>query len=259
MGDLMESTGLKILQQLSLAFSLIAIATFANAQDYKVPAGTPDYIRQAVESSARPDAAVIRDVNRKPAEVLTLSGIKPGDKVAEFAGFGQYYTYMLSDIVGPKGSVTMYDLPYTEARNGDNSRAFVASHPNTSYVVKDYNELSLPGDFDIVYIVLYYHDLPLNDVDTAKLNQKIYDALKPGGIYLVVDHNAEPGSGTRDTRQLHRIDPEVIAQEIQSAGFRLVERSNLLAHSDDDHSKMVFDPQLRGLTDRTVFKFQKPE
>jgi len=255
----MNNAGMNRIQQLGLGLSFTVMAAFTCAQEYKVPAGTPDYIRQAVESTQRPEAAVARDSNRKPAEVLTLSGIKPGDRVAEFAGFGQYYTYMLSDIVGSSGSVTMYDLPYTEARNGDNSRAFVASHPNTSYVVKDYNELSLPADIDVVYNVLYYHDLPLNNIDTASLNKKIFDALKPGGVYLLVDHNAAPGSGTRDTQQLHRIDPEVIAEEIQSAGFKLVERSNLLAHPEDDHSKMVFDPQLRGQTDRTVFKFQKPE
>jgi predicted methyltransferase len=82
--------------------------------------------------------------------------------------------------------------------------------------------------------------------------------LKPGGIFFVVDHNAAPGSGTRDTKTLHRIDPAIIKKEITAAGFELVEESKLLAHAGDDHTKMVFSPGLRGLTDQTIFKFRKP-
>jgi predicted methyltransferase len=109
-----------------------------------------------------------------------------------------------------------------------------------------------------VFNVLYYHDLPLNNIDTAALNKKIFDALKPGGVFFIVDHNAAPGSGTRDTKQLHRIDPEVIKKEVKAAGFELVEDSKLLAHAEDDHTKMVFTPGTRGTTDQSVLKFRKP-
>jgi len=226
---------------------------------YVIPAGTPAYIRHAVESPDRSAEQKARDANRKPAELLTLSGIKPGQKVVEFASFGQYFTVMLSDIVGPKGAVYMYDLPYTEKRAGEASRAFVAKHPNSKYEIIDYNKLELPQKVDIVFNVLYYHDLSLNDIDTASLNARIFKALKPGGIFFVVDHNAAPGSGRRDTKALHRIDPEVIKQEVTAAGFELVEESKLLARPEDDHTKMVFTPGLRGLTDQTVFKFRKPK
>jgi predicted methyltransferase len=154
--------------------------------------------------------------------------------------------------------VYMYDLPYTEKRAGEASRAFVAAHPNSKYEVIDYNKLELPQKVDIVFNVLYYHDLSLNDIDTASLNARIFKALKPGGIFFIVDHNAAPGSGRRDTKALHRIDPEVIKQEVKAAGFELVEESKLLARPEDDHTKMVFTPGLRGLTDQTVFKFRKP-
>ncbi len=129
---------------------------------------------------------------------------------------------MLSDIVGAKGKVLMYDLPYTEQRSGAASRAFVAAHPNSKYELVDYNTLKLPENVDIVFNVLYYHDLPLNNIDTASLNKRIFDALKPGGVFFIVDHNAAPGSGTRDTKALHRIDPEVIKKEVSAAGFELV-------------------------------------
>jgi predicted methyltransferase len=231
----------------------------AVAPEYAVPAGTPAYVRSAIESPARPADQKARDANRKPAELLTLSGIKPGDHVVEFASFGQYFTSFLSDIVGPKGKVYMYDLPYTEKRAGAASRAFVAAHPNCTYELVDYNKLELPQRVDIVFNVLYYHDLSINDIDVASLNARIFKALKPGGIFFVVDHNAAPGSGRRDTKTLHRIDPALIKQEVTAAGFELVEESHLLARAEDDHTKLVFTPGLRGLTDQTIFKFRKPK
>jgi predicted methyltransferase len=251
----------------AIIFSLTALAiapasTWAQAgapsAAYVMPSSIPTYIRKAVESPERSAEQKARDVNRKPAELLALSGVKPGDRVVEFASFGQYFTTLLSPIVGPKGMVYMYDLPYTEKRAGESSRAFVAAHPNTHYELIDYNKLELPQNIDIVFNILYYHDLSLNDIDVANLNARIFKALKPGGIFLVVDHNAAPGTGRGATKALHRIDPEVIRQEVTAAGFELVDQSNLLAHPQDDHTKMVFTPGLRGLTDQTVFKFRKP-
>jgi predicted methyltransferase len=253
---------------LSLSLTVAAMAGFqttlaadapAAPAAYVMPANTSAAIRKAVENPARSDAEKARDANRKPAELLTLSGVKPGDKVVEFAAFGQYFTTLLSDIVGPKGSVLMLDLPYTEERAGPKSRAFVAAHPNAKYEVVDYNKVELPQNVDSVFNVLYYHDLSLNNIDTAVLNNKIFKALKPGGTYFIVDHNARPGSGTEDTKKLHRIDPEVIRKEITAAGFELVQQSNLLAYPSDDRTQMVLAPGLRGMTDQSVFVFRKPK
>ena len=230
-----------------------------DAPAYTLPAGTPAYVRAAIEDPARPAEQRARDANRKPAELLMMSGIRPGHTVVEFASFGQYFTTFLSDIVGPSGMVYMYDLPYTEKRSGHASRAFVAAHPNSHYQLVDYNTLQLPQKVDEVFIVLYYHDLFINKIDTANLDARIFTALKPGGTLLIVDHNAVAGSGTTDTAKLHRIDPAVIRKELKAAGFTLVKESDLLAHPDDDHSQMVFSPALRGLTDQTVFVFRKPK
>lgn len=218
----------------------------------------PQYVRDAVASKDRPAADVARDAARKPAELLALSGVKPGDKVVEYGAFGQYFTRFLSEIVGPKGSVTMIDLPYTEQRSGKAGRDFVAAHPNTKYVIEDYNTAELPANLDAVVIVLYYHDLSLNKIDVAKFNARVFQALKPGGTYFIVDHNARPGSGREDTQKIHRIDPAVIKQEIQAAGFELVADSKLLANPADDHTAMVFSGGIRGETDQSVFKFRKP-
>jgi len=225
---------------------------------YNIPAGVPDYVRKAVQSPERTPAMTARDADRKPAELLVLSGVKPGDKVVEFASFGQYFTTMLTSLVGEKGMIYMYDLPYLERNSGAASREFAAKHPNTKFEFIDYNALQLPENVDVVLNVLYYHDLMLNKIDVAALNGKIFKALKPGGIFFIVDHNAAPGSGTRDTEKLHRIDPEVIKKEVKAAGFELVEESKLLANPEDDHSWMPFAPGKRGTTDQVVLKFRKP-
>jgi predicted methyltransferase len=253
LGALMSGVVLGALGSVAVAADAKPAATY-----YQVPKNAPKYIRTAVDSP-RPALQMSDDKNRKPAELLMLSGIKPGDKVVEFASFGQYFTPMFSSIVGPKGHVYMYDLPYTEARSGAKSREFVAAHPNSTYELVDYNTMKLPQKVDIVFNVLYYHDLPLNNIDTASLNKRIFEALKPGGVFFIVDHNAAPGSGTRDTKALHRIDPEVIKKEVTAAGFELVAESKVLAHADDDHSKLVFTPGVRRLTDQSVFKFRKPK
>jgi predicted methyltransferase len=237
--------------------ALPAIADDAPA--YTLPPGAPAYIRAAIDDPARPAEQRARDANRKPAELLMMSGIRPGNTVVEFASFGQYFTSFLADIVGPKGKVYMYDLPYTDKRAGEASRAFVAAHPNSQYQLVDYNTLELPQKVDEVFMVLYYHDLFINHIDTASLDTRIFNALKPGGIFLVVDHNAKPGSGITDTPKLHRIDPAVIRKEVTAAGFKLVKESNLLAHPGDDHTQIVFSAGLRGLTDQTVFVFRKPK
>jgi predicted methyltransferase len=244
---------------LVLATLIGCIATAAaDAPLYVVPAGTPAYVRHAVELPARSATDKARDEARKPAELLVLSGVKPGDRVVEFASFGQYFTTMLSDIVGPKGLVYMYDLPYTEKFSGEASRKFAAGHANTRFEFVDYNGLELPSEVDVVFNVLYYHDLALNKIDVAALNRRIFAALKPGGVFFVVDHNAEPGSGTRDEEKLHRIDPKTIRDEVTAAGFELVTESKLLAHPGDDHTQLTYKGPMKGITDQTVFKFRKP-
>ena len=229
-------------------------------QAYVIPAGTPAYVRAAVQSAERSSAMTGRDALRKPAETLTLSGIEPGQRVVEIAGFGQYYTTLLSAIVGADGEVHVFDLPYTEARNGAAARAFTDAHPNTTYNVVDYNAAEFPDDVDIVFNVLYYHDLIINDIDTAAMNAKLFAALKPGGRYVIIDHKAEDGSGWRDAESLHRMGAEKIVEEVTAAGFVLSVDSNLLANPADPRTTRIsFTPGERGTTDQAFFVFTKPE
>ena len=135
----------------------------------------------------------------------------------------------------------------------------MTEHANTYYHLVNYDVADLPANVDVVFNVLYYHDLPIFNIDVDVLNKKIYDALKPGGVFLVIDHNAEAGSGLRDIESLHRIDPAVVEEQILAAGFELEVKSDMLAHPEDDRTAMVFSPGTRGGTDRTIWKFVKPE
>lgn len=230
----------------------------APPKPYTIPANVPDYVRKAVQLPERTAAQTARDADRKPAELLALSGVKPGDRVVEIASFGQYFSTLLSSVIGEKGLLYMYDLPYLEARTGAASKAFVAAHPNSRFEIVDFNTVQLPQNIDVVFNVLYYHDLSINKIDVASMNSRVFKSLKPGGVYFIVDHNAAPGSGRRDTDKIHRIDPELIKSEVKAAGFELVEESKLLASPDDDHTWMPFTPGKRGTTDQSVFKFRKP-
>ena len=154
--------------------------------------------------------------------------------------------------------VYMVDMPWTDRFGGEAGRAFDAAHDNATYTQAHYNQMQLPQNLDAVIFVQFYHDLTRDNVDTADMNRKILAALKPGGIYLVVDHNAEAGSGWRDASTLHRIDPATIRSEVTAAGFELVQDSPLLANPADDRRENMRAEGIRGKTDQAVLVFRKP-
>ena len=255
---------MRVLPLVCSALLLAGVSTGCIAQDsaaalpYAIPAGTPAHIKRAIESPERTAEQRARDFHRKPAEILTMAGVEEGDRIIEIAAFGQYFTTMLVAAVGPNGHVDMYDLPYTERMAGAASRAFDEKHANAVYHLESYNDATLPQNVDSVWNVLYYHDLQPQGVDTAAFNRKIFAALKPGGIYLVIDHKAEDGSGWRDAATIHRMGVDTIKQEVLAAGFELAQESSLLANPADDRTKMVFAPGTRGTTDQAFFIFRKP-
>ena len=225
---------------------------------YRVPAAAPANIKRAVESTARPAEQRARDADRKPAETLMLLDLAEGERVVELAAFGHYWTHMLVDAVGASGQVHMVDMPWTDRFGGEAARAFDTAHANATYTQAHYNQMQLPTNVDAVLMVQFYHDLTRDNVDTADMNRKILAALKPGGIYLVIDHNAENGSGWRDASTLHRIDPAAIKSEVTAAGFELVQDSPLLANQADDRKQNMRAEGLRGRTDQAVLVFRKP-
>lgn len=222
-----------------------------------------DSIKKAVMNSDRPEKDMARDKDRKPAEVMKFSGIKPGDIVADIGSAGGYYTRILSDLVGSEGHV--YGFNGNEFarifKNGNPTDPIAEARENVSSIMGTFNDPNFPEVLDAAIVVLIYHDTHLTylNIDSVSMNQSIYDALKPGGTYLVIDHSAEPGSGLRDVESLHRIDQEIVLKEVESVGFRLVDESDILKNSDDNLDTMVMLPNVKGKSDRFIYKFIKPE
>lgn len=218
----------------------------------------------AIADPGRPAAAVARDVDRKPADMLAFAGVKPGQVVVELLPGGGYFTRLFAKAVGPKGRV--YAVITEAQAKGDKPPAVNAIAADPAYadvkvVAADFATLALPEPADLVWTSQNYHDLHLArfKLDVAAANRAIFRALKPGGLYVIVDHAAAPGTGLDVPDKLHRIDPAIVRREVEAAGFVFESESSVLRNPADDHSLLVFDPAIRGHTDQFVFKFRKPK
>jgi predicted methyltransferase len=205
----------------------------------------------------RPDADKARDADRKPAQVVAFAGVKAGDKVAELAPGGGYFTRILSGAVGPKGVI------YAIARQASPAlQAIADKHPNVKIAVSAPGTIAAPEPVDIVWTTLNYHDfknVKVGDRDGASYyNEAAFKALKPGGTYFIVDHEAGKGVGATVTSTLHRIEGATVRREVESAGFKFDGESPLLRHAADDHSQKVIETGIRGKTDQFVYRFRKP-
>jgi predicted methyltransferase len=234
--------------QAALIASTIALGSAAAAQDVKTVLADP----------ARPEADKARDADRKPAELIAFAGVKPGATVAELGPGGGYFTRILTGAVGPKGHVyAMAGRPspaLEELAKGKSTLSIVTVQPG---------EIKVPAPVDVVWTTLNYHDFKNNKLGesdvAAALNKAAFAALKPGGVYLVVDHQAAPGVGAGATSTLHRIEDAVVKREVEAAGFKLDAQSPLLHHPADDHSLAVRESGVRGKTDQFVLRFRKPK
>ncbi|HZZ69627.1 MAG TPA: methyltransferase [Phenylobacterium sp.] len=229
-------------------------------------AAVPANLTAALGDIKRPPADSSRDVARKPAELLALAQVKPGQKVADFMMGGGYFTRILSPAVGPGGKVYAYqssEFIKFRAAYGTEQSSVVADYKNVTPLTAPIANAGLPDGLDMVLTVQNYHDLHLKafPADTADIaNREIFKALKPGGLYVVVDHAAQPGAPLTVADTLHRIDEAKVKSEVEAAGFRLAtEDDKLLANPADPRDKLVFDPSIRGKTDRFVLVFKKPK
>ena len=221
----------------------------------------PPYISAAVADSARPAEDQQRDAERKPAETLAFAGVKPGDTVIEVAPGKGYYTRLLSAVLGAKGKLYAATSPPKPDAPPPPVQAIAADphYGNVSVTLQRAADLKLPQGVDLVWTSRNYHDFHnIPDVDVATINRAVFAALEPGGTYLVLDHAAEAGSGTRDTNTLHRIDAEAAKKEVTSVGFRLAGESDVLRNKGDPHTAKVFDAEIKGHTDQFILKFTKP-
>jgi predicted methyltransferase len=228
----------------------LAAASLSAAISVAALAQTPSaVVVAAVADAGRPDVDKARDVGRKPAQLVALAGVKAGDKVGEFSPGGGFYTRILAKVVGDKGKV------YTINRTvSPGMAAMTATYPNVTPTAATYIDFKSPEPLDVVWTTENYHDFK-NGNDMGAVNKAVFEALKPGGIYLITDHNA-PGAGFTVTRTLHRIDVESVKAEVLAAGFTLDTQSSLLANPADPHT--VSSSDMHDDTDRFVLKFRKP-
>lgn len=232
------------------------------------PDQIPQNIRKAVNATDRPAADKSLDAGRNPEQMLAFFGIRPGMKVADLSAGGGYTTELLSRAVGPTGTVYSQNPPFPpEFQQIGQAWAERLKNPvlkNVIAVNKSFEADDLlpvpPGALDIVIMNLNYHDLVLRGIDRDKVNTAVYQALKSGGGYAIVDHSAKDGSGAKDI-ELHRIDEHFLIDEVQKAGFTLAARSSALRHPEDDRT-WVASPrgagERRGTTDRFMLTFRKP-
>jgi len=218
---------------------------------------------QAQAPAAQADA--LTDPAMKRQEVIAFIGVKPGDRVADIVA-GRFIR-ALSAAVGPKGKVYAVQADEIVKAHPEVPPALkkITDQPayaNVEVIVAPINALGLPGKLDAVFIRQNYHDLHdkfMGPADVPAFNRAVFAALKPGGVYVVLDHAAQAGSGLRNTEDLHRIDPATVKAEVIAAGFKLDGESAILANPADDHTKMVFNPAIRGKTDQFLFRFRKPK
>jgi predicted methyltransferase len=243
----------------SLLASLSLPLTFARA------ASTPGNIAAAVADSNRPDTDKQRDADRKPVQTLEFLEVKPGEKIAELIPGKGYFTRLFSATVGANGHVFALVPERPSSPDKPDPAApvkAIAADPNysnVSVVVAPLATLAAPEPVDLVFTAQNYHDVHNFPIDVGAFNKVIFDSLKPGGLYVVLDHSAEAGSGFRDTNTLHRIDADAVKKEVMAAGFEFVAKSDVLANKSDTRTGKVFDPGIRGKTDQFILKFRKPK
>ncbi len=243
-----------------LAAALVAASVLAAPVFAQAPA---DPVAAAIADTTRPPDDVARDAARKPAVLLAFADVKPSMAVVDWVPGGGYFTRLFADVVGDEGKVyawvpaelkDKYDL-------GKNAEAIAIQHRNVLAVIEPMLATTSIRDADIVWTSQNYHDLHtkgFGDVDTLAFNKQVFDMLKPGGYYIVVDHRAAEGAPVDVAESLHRIDPAIVKREVEAAGFVFDSESVALANPADDHTLNVFDEKVRGHTDQFVYKFKKP-
>jgi len=224
----------------------------------------PADVAAAVAATDRPAEDRALDAGRKPAEVLAFERLEAGDRVLDWDTGDGYYSEIMAHAVGPKGSVVTLNPLIAADHYADELKGRLARHPNISVASAPFADPLPAGPFDFGLLDIVYHDLywtsdkyNLPRVEPRVVLHNLYLAMRPGGIVAVIDHVGPRGDTRAIVEKLHRIDPETIKTDFARAGFRLQAESKLLRNPDDDHTKLVFDPAVRGHTDRVVYRFVK--
>lgn len=218
----------------------------------------------ALADPQRPQADRDRDGARKPAEVLAFAEVAPGEKVGDYIMGGGYWTRILSNAVGPQGKVYAFQpdefIGFRPAY-GDEQNAAVAGRANVVALRGPVAAPPFAEKLDTIITVQNMHDLYIGAMPQGtgpKALKALYDALKPGGTLLVIDHSATQGAGLAAANSVHRMDREAAIAALTAAGFTVEAESPLYARPDDPRTANVFDPAIRGKTDQFVLRLRKP-
>ena len=261
---LIFSTAIAFAANLSPALAQIEPVATSMAESAPIPAAQiPKEITDAINSPDRPAADKALDAGRRPDQIMAFYGIKPGMKIADIFAGGGYMTELYARIVGPTGTVYSQNMPFPDKfkKVGDqwNERLKEPALKNVVKVSKPFDAPDLlpvpPESLDAVIIHLIYHDMVGFKLPRDNVNAAVFKALKPGGIYGIVDHSAQAGTGDTQTTTLHRIDEDFLIKDVEKAGFKLAGASSALRHPEDDRTWFVF--KHRGETDRFMLKFTK--
>jgi predicted methyltransferase len=239
-----------------IAAALVAVGASADST-------LPGYVSAAIGDPQRPAADKGRDAARKPADMIAFAGIKPGDAMLEILPGGGYFTRIFSKVVGPQGHLyaAVPDPKSSDAEPAASEIASNVDYSNVMVIPLTTSSLKALPSLDAIWTSQNYHDLHLSRVhaDVAALDKTWFEILKPGGVVVIVDHAALPGSPATETAdKLHRIDPAVARKEMEAAGFKFDGESDVLRNPADPHTAIVFDPSIRGRTDQFVYRFRKP-
>ncbi len=219
----------------------------------------PGYVKKAVANPSRSSVERDYDATRLPAQTIAFAGVAPGMAVAELLPFYGYFTRLICDVVGPKGKV--YGIENLNWSNTPFDQKLTGQRRNIFLQRTKWGQFSLPEKVDVFWITQNYHDLHVAEyghVDIAAFNRRVFESLKPGGIYFISDQAGNPGITEDQISELHRIDQAQVIREVTAAGFILADESDALRHPRDDRTRSIFDVFIRGRTDQFMLKFKKP-
>ncbi len=235
--------------------------------------------QQLIEILIHPDRFkqdAMRDPDRLPNKVMTFAGIAKGDKVLDLYAGGGWYSELFSMAVGPKGNVFAQNdhLTWRFGEKEITERTQNNRLPNLIRLDQTaIADIEIPNhSLDMAFMAMNYHDLFFTHrqrngemqvlrpeiVDYKTAFTVVQQALKPDGVLIIIDHTAQPGSGYSAANDLHRIDPNIVKHQLTDVGFVLLEEAFYLRNPKDDLNTLVFDPSIRGKTDRFIYKFGMP-
>jgi predicted methyltransferase len=245
---------------LAAALALAAFGSRQGAQD-DMSADTAQLIANAIAAPDRPQGDLDRDARRRPAITLEMVGVQPGDRVLDLSAGGGYMSRLYSSVVGPEGHVTAENNPAFVDRVPAIAEAIdtlSAERGNVDHMLAAPDALDgEPGSYDIAVITLSYHDIMNGPTDRAAMNEGVYELLKPGGRYIVIDHMAEPGTGASATSTIHRVDKAYIAEEVTASGFTLASEHDGL-HVESDPLNVSSRELPGGMSSQFALIFEKP-